>query len=85
MAGVPEMKPRSWYDYFLAKKNRNRFDAQQFGAMKDRETRRSAVKKLAFAAKAGNTSKQLTNRDRGSEDSRSPHSETATGSRPKYE
>ena len=45
MAGVPEMEPRSSYDYFLAKKNRNQFKAQQFGAMTARTTRVSRGKR----------------------------------------
>jgi hypothetical protein len=45
MAGVPEMEPRSSYDYFLAKKNRDKFDAQQFGAIDTRVARISAGKR----------------------------------------
>jgi hypothetical protein len=45
MAGVPEMEPRSSYDYFLAKRNRGKFKAQQVGAMKERDERISEGKK----------------------------------------
>jgi hypothetical protein len=45
MAGVPDMAPRSSYDYFLAKKNRSKFDAQQLGAMKVRSKRISKGKR----------------------------------------
>jgi hypothetical protein len=45
MAGVPEMEPRSSYDYFLAKKNRDKFGAQQFGGIKARDKRISEGKR----------------------------------------
>ena len=44
MAGVPEMETHSSYDYFLAKKNKDKFEAQQVGAMKERDARISAGK-----------------------------------------
>jgi hypothetical protein len=45
MAGVPEMKPRSSFDYFFAKANINEFKAQPVWAMAERTKRIAANKR----------------------------------------
>jgi hypothetical protein len=45
MAGVPEMKPRSSFDSFFAKKNLGKFNAQHVGVMEERRKRIAVGKK----------------------------------------